>query len=52
MAPIIKTRRPGTGASLPGFSMIELLIVGVVLTSLAALGGFAYQAYLADVRAE
>lgn len=50
MAPIIKTRGPGTGASLPGFSMIELLIVGVVLTSLAALGGFAYQAYLADVR--
>ena len=41
MAPIIKTRRPGTGASLPGFSMIELLIVGVVLSSLAALGGFA-----------
>ena len=50
MAPIIKTRGPGTGASLPGFSVIELLIVGVVLTSLAALGGFAYQAYLADVR--
>ena len=33
-----------------GFSMVELLIVGAVLASLAALGGFAYQTYLRNVK--
>ena len=33
-----------------GFSSIELLIVGAVLISLAALGGMAYRSYLAGVK--
>ena len=33
-----------------GFSSIELLIVAAILISLAALGGVAYQSYLASVK--
>ena len=41
-------RRHAKGVS--GFSMIELMIVGAVLISLAALGGMAYRSYLAGVK--
>ena len=41
-------RRHAKGVS--GFSMIEMMIVGAVLISLAALGGVAYQSYLASVK--
>ena len=40
----------GKAAGRAGFSMVELLIVGAVLASLAALGGFAYQTYLRNVK--
>lgn len=33
-----------------GFSMVELLIVGALLASLATLGGFAYHSYLKSVK--
>ena len=40
----------GRVAGRAGYSMVELLIVGAVLASLATLGGFAYQSYLKSVK--
>ena len=50
MAPVPKSGKTKSIANRPGFSMIELMIVGAVLVSLATLGGFAYQSYMLSVQ--
>lgn len=50
MAPVPKSGKTKSIANRPGFSMIELMIVGAVLVSLATLGGFACQSYMLSVQ--